>query len=304
VIGIIALLISILLPALNKARRAAQTTTCMSNLRQVGIAYRFYAESNKGYLPYLINRSWFSTLPGETQRRLFWYMALAPYLTKGYDPMATTPARDLPQIFKACPTWNQWVDANDASAEWVTGYGQNVYLFSGNYDRRGVAPGGRRRATLANTGAPGDNVTWGLDSRLEPDADNLTTDKEYVGQVLLAKIPNPSTRIIAGDATQFWMGLKIRINNSQIPDDVKMDFERANQISAGDPSSQFATDVFVKTNWSSGHPNRHGGEFADCQLIGTGPRVTVAKANYLYVDGHVQTLSYIEARRTMQMRPR
>ncbi len=42
VIGIIALLISVLLPALNKARRAAQTVACASNMRQVGVFMMMY----------------------------------------------------------------------------------------------------------------------------------------------------------------------------------------------------------------------------------------------------------------------
>src|SRR4051794_33007886 len=49
VIGIIALLISILLPALSKAREAAKTTACLSNLRQIGIAAEAYAASYKGH---------------------------------------------------------------------------------------------------------------------------------------------------------------------------------------------------------------------------------------------------------------
>ena len=51
VIGIIALLISILLPALNKARRSAYQTQCMSNMRQIATALIQYINDNKGTMP-------------------------------------------------------------------------------------------------------------------------------------------------------------------------------------------------------------------------------------------------------------
>src|SRR5579872_1599227 len=53
VIGIIALLISILLPALNKARAASQSAACLSNERQLGQALLIYMSENQGRLfPY------------------------------------------------------------------------------------------------------------------------------------------------------------------------------------------------------------------------------------------------------------
>jgi prepilin-type N-terminal cleavage/methylation domain-containing protein/prepilin-type processing-associated H-X9-DG protein len=51
VIGIIALLISILLPSLNRARETANRIKCGSNLRQIGQAILLYANDNKGNYP-------------------------------------------------------------------------------------------------------------------------------------------------------------------------------------------------------------------------------------------------------------
>lgn len=52
VIGIIALLISILLPALGRAREAANTVACQSNMRQLVLMTTLYTTENKGTLPH------------------------------------------------------------------------------------------------------------------------------------------------------------------------------------------------------------------------------------------------------------
>ena len=51
VIGIIALLIGILLPALGRAREAGRKVSCASNLRQLNTALIMFANENKGHLP-------------------------------------------------------------------------------------------------------------------------------------------------------------------------------------------------------------------------------------------------------------
>jgi len=52
VIGIIALLIALLLPALHRFRESAQTTACASNVRQIVQLMQIYSQGNDGRLPY------------------------------------------------------------------------------------------------------------------------------------------------------------------------------------------------------------------------------------------------------------
>ncbi len=65
VIAIIAILASILLPALNRARGKAKDVACLSNIKQVGLAITMYADDSDGFAPFL-GYDWntgFATLP-------------------------------------------------------------------------------------------------------------------------------------------------------------------------------------------------------------------------------------------------
>ena len=63
VIAIIAILASMLLPALNRARDAAKAISCKSNLKQLGYTVRMYADSNKGWVgTYLVSYHWLDFL--------------------------------------------------------------------------------------------------------------------------------------------------------------------------------------------------------------------------------------------------
>ncbi len=51
VISIIAVLVSMLLPTLGKARKAANRAVCLSNQRQLAQALYMYGHTNKGHIP-------------------------------------------------------------------------------------------------------------------------------------------------------------------------------------------------------------------------------------------------------------
>jgi prepilin-type N-terminal cleavage/methylation domain-containing protein/prepilin-type processing-associated H-X9-DG protein len=72
VIGIIAVLISILLPVLSRARKQAAGTQCMSNIRQILTATTMYTNENKGYLPYTNWGDGPTWPPGDSQHYPGW----------------------------------------------------------------------------------------------------------------------------------------------------------------------------------------------------------------------------------------
>ena len=57
VIAIIAVLAALLLPVLGRAKEAARSTACISNLHQIGIALQIYVDGNNNRLPIMRDRS-------------------------------------------------------------------------------------------------------------------------------------------------------------------------------------------------------------------------------------------------------
>jgi len=76
VMGIVAILASLLLSALRSVRAEADIVSCLSNLRQLGLAFHMYAGENEDRLPYP-NASYGG--PNE-HPELSWFNALDPYL--------------------------------------------------------------------------------------------------------------------------------------------------------------------------------------------------------------------------------
>ena len=57
VIAIIAILAALLLPALARAKSRAQRASCTSNLKQIGLAMRLYADDHDGKFPWRVDKA-------------------------------------------------------------------------------------------------------------------------------------------------------------------------------------------------------------------------------------------------------
>lgn len=72
VIAIIAILASLFLPVLSRSKVKAQQIHCLSNMRQIGMALRMYADDYEGHLPL--------TLHNQIITNTSWIFTLQPYL--------------------------------------------------------------------------------------------------------------------------------------------------------------------------------------------------------------------------------
>lgn len=75
VIAIISLLVSILLPSLNKAKELARAVTCASTLKTFGLAVQYYANDTNGVLPAAVVNDY-----GEIRDAYEWAPVYAPYM--------------------------------------------------------------------------------------------------------------------------------------------------------------------------------------------------------------------------------
>ncbi len=82
VIAIIAILIGLLLPAVQKVREAAARMQCSNNLKQIGLAYHNFESANGGFAPYAVQPDP-ANIPGTinfAMQTRGWGIPLLPYL--------------------------------------------------------------------------------------------------------------------------------------------------------------------------------------------------------------------------------
>lgn len=162
VIGIIALLISILLPSLNKAREQAQMVSCLSNERQIIMAMIQYTMDYKGQLP--MYGHYYATNSEDPQ--MYWWITLAPYISSegkyaGSNFMRCPSDRDptrnftygvhygkipyAPFTYSAVPGSNQALDPGYGGSKKITQVGPGTFLLG---DKRHVQIGGGGDAAI------------------------------------------------------------------------------------------------------------------------------------------------------------
>jgi prepilin-type N-terminal cleavage/methylation domain-containing protein/prepilin-type processing-associated H-X9-DG protein len=168
VIAIIAILASLLLPALQRANSKARRTKCVSNLKQLGVAAHIYGNDNADNLPvFNVQGMWLWDLPRQTA-----------------DALVTAGA--LPRVFY-CPGLTASVNENDIFTNYVSA---NVNVGWWNFG--GV--GGSRRIVgygflIKRSGSGGDTMT--TPAYLKPGG-------EFVSRLTTA---NASARELVVDAT-------------------------------------------------------------------------------------------------------
>lgn len=126
VIAIIAILASMLLPALNKARDKASTIACANNLKQLGLLLPMYCESNLGYLPVSENSTYTYTwksqfgMPSASYpvgMRLWTPQKICPTAKKD-NPAAGDPSKYITTNYAINANFNRNIDANGKSGSW------------------------------------------------------------------------------------------------------------------------------------------------------------------------------------------
>lgn len=227
VIGIIAILIAILLPSLQKARMQSQAVACMSNMRQIGMGLQMFQHEHDGYLP----KGWFNDGPNDTTAKGTWGYREPMW---GWDYVIRTYLKQ-PEAFR-CPT----DDTNVLRGPWNDG----------------------------DAGLPD-----------EPEMDNVPASYRL-------NISNTWFGLIAYKATQVRNPQQSIVLVEGTMNPIDNPFHHVSRWD-WDPSGGYPLGNVSRTHHTNVAWYRHSDP-------GHRDNTSAGRANYLFQDGHVETLAWEE----------
>jgi len=293
VIGIIALLIGILLPALQKARESARTVKCAANLRSIGQGVAMYVANNKQVLPpsyiYIPAPGW--TGKGDSfENPTYGYRHWSAYI---YGSLPSSSAKD---AFSCASLENGGLPAsNPKPGEGDPGQANDPDTTAGNYDEQ-VA---RCAYTLNEALSPRNKFTTTVRGYNGPA--NGRTLYRYVSA---GRVRGSSEVVLA---TEFWPDARL-IGDSAQPNVVKSHRPISGYTPIGgssvDLTATIATNPAQDTHQrvtAVPYPVNVGDDSSTLTFIGRNhgrrngnDKKNAPKTNFLYLDGHVETKSIEE----------
>jgi prepilin-type N-terminal cleavage/methylation domain-containing protein/prepilin-type processing-associated H-X9-DG protein len=279
VIGIIAVLIAILMPALQSARRQANTVKCLSSLRQIGMGFHMYANAYKGYYPCAVHDAGANVagkvndFPLPAGRSLRWQDRLIPFVA-GFEGQSVDSYTELwtkfpndtlrqASVLWGCPAYTLqygWNNVNQQSDQGRSGYAMNPYPllpdFVGVYHERAYIGG-------AVVGRYFKEDEW----------------KGRHGEA--AGSGGGGSRLLVGEGLIHFLELSVRTRSAP--------FDPA----AGHKWYPF-DDTGLEANWQQAHFKIDGARHAPSNV--TKPQsYNRPFTNALFADGHAETLSVKQA---------
>jgi prepilin-type N-terminal cleavage/methylation domain-containing protein len=276
VVGIIAILIAILLPALSAARRQAATVKCAAALKDIGNAFLMYVQDNKGYLPassvqysnYTIGNIIFNA-PGSTDVQgvsindvARWSNLIAKYVMKSDSGVIQTADQMNQQLTRSvvwgCPSFQGFVVASNQNS------------LKGDVNRNYLPYAVNRYPTMTSS--------WpdplGSASFPTPNAQYTFEGSAKGTWYKLVQLKTPSERALMADARWSTLEARAPLSADQIP---------------GQPLNQNQTPYVGSARGTTYDFYRHGKTPPVADASSFSPNGGKVAYNILYSDMHVAT---------------
>ena len=250
VIGIIALLISILLPALGRARKAAKTVQCLSNLRQIGTTFVMYTNDAKGVVlqPVTYDANF-------TPTTVYWFQQLSFYMNRRTSRAGSLDDAEISKALKGCPEWAGIDNNGDGLPDSdKIGYGMS---------RRLRTPESRTRYHVLYNPAIPVTTPGGINGPVGSDMSAVPGGTVYKPPVWkVTNLKKPSERILFGDSQIAFL------------DPGTAGWDYSGTVGSGD-TGRHAGKPFIDPSMAAARLR---------------PEYKQHRANYAFVDGHAETL--------------